>query len=81
MDTVLVRHCEMSGHLYPEVLAVDVPCSIQARLLARRIAWSYPQHGWDVTTGQYWFRDENGLHEIWSQPQWKSAYAPDASAA
>ncbi len=81
MNMIIVRHCNMPEHRYPEILAMDVPCSLQARLIARSIARSYAEHGWSLQTGQYWFRDENGFHDIWSQPQPIETVATHAIAA
>lgn len=53
----------------PKPLATDLATESAARQLARRLASSYRCHGCHEATGVFWFRDEQGLAEIWAQPQ------------
>lgn len=52
----------------PKPLALDLPGLDAARRLARRLAKSYPLHG-RYETGVFWFRDHDGLAEIWPAAQ------------
>ncbi|MGU3538893.1 hypothetical protein [Methylobacterium sp. A54F] len=37
--------------------------------IVSRLAWSYPEHGFNPESKVYWFADDKGLHEIWVEPQ------------
>ena len=51
----------------PKPLATDIPTEDAARQIARRLAHSYSCHGRHDATGVFWFRDIEGLAEIWAQ--------------
>lgn len=53
----------------PKALALDLPGLDAAQKLAKRLAYSYPCHGRRAATGVFWFRDQDGLVEIWPQVQ------------
>ena len=65
---VLVRRPGNYRDPNPRPLAVDLPGLAAARRLAMRLAKSYPLHGCHET-GVFWFRDRDGLVEIWPEAQ------------
>lgn len=36
--------------------------------LTRRLATSFPEHGFDPSRGSWWFRDNRGLHRLLVAP-------------
>lgn len=50
-------------------LAIDIANEEGAQRIARRLARSYPCHGQHDERGVLWFRDREGLVEIWPQRQ------------
>ena len=53
----------------PKALATDLDTRVAARELAEHLAHSYACHGEHDETGVLWFRDQEGLAEIWPQRQ------------
>ena len=57
-----------SGIKNMALLAYAIPSMKDAERLVQRLAGSYPEHGLEPSTGVYWFRDKQGMHEIWAWP-------------
>ncbi|CAA9308616.1 MAG: hypothetical protein AVDCRST_MAG90-284 [uncultured Microvirga sp.] len=66
----------LSGHGAPiskDILAHAIPGADESLELAKRLATSFPEHGFDPQQGSWWFKDDQGLHRL--------LIAPDAEFA
>lgn len=63
------------------LVAYDIPEAVNARRLVRRLATSYAEHGLNAVTLAYWFRDAEGVHEVWTEPQIDALRYLDQAAA
>lgn len=71
---IMIENC--SGHgtaVSKDVLAYSISGAAESLELARRLATSFPEHGFDANRGSWWFRDDQGLHRL--------LVAPDAELA
>ncbi len=67
---------DFSGHgtaVSKDVLAYSIVGVDETFELARRLATSFPEHGFDPKQGSWWFKDDRGLHRL--------LVAPDAELA
>lgn len=66
----------LSGHgtaVSKDVLAHSIAGADESFELTRRLATSFPEHGFDPNQGSWWFKDQRGLHRL--------LVAPDAELA
>jgi hypothetical protein len=66
---ILIENC--SGHGTPvsqNVLAYSIAGADESLELARRLATSFPEHGFDPKRGSWWFKDDRGLHRLLVAP-------------
>jgi len=63
---IMTRDLDSRSGRTPRLLAVDIPCPVEARGMVERIAATYPDCG--RTRFGWSFRDRDGLHEIWAAP-------------
>ena len=64
--SIYVRTVSVFGRRPDRLLACDIGSEHEARKIVRDLAASYEEFGLDPLTRVYWFRDEEGVHEIWS---------------
>ena len=63
---IYVRTVSVFDQRPGRLLACEIGSEHEARKLVRDLAVSYEEYGLDPLTRVYWFRDEEGVHEIWS---------------
>lgn len=68
MHSIYLQSANTSPGNNRETLATDIADGSMARELVRRIAKSFSDHGLVRNSGAYWFRDEDGVREIWCEP-------------
>ncbi len=56
-----------------DILAYSIAGADETLELAKRLASSFPEHGFDQNQGSWWFKDDDGLHRL--------LVAPDAELA
>ena len=66
--SIFIRDITDAGGQNFQMIAYEISSSEDARTLICGVAESYPEHGYEDATQVSWFRDKNGLHEIWAWP-------------
>lgn len=66
--SIFVRDITENGYRNMKMIAHAIQTPEDAETLVRGVAASYPEHGYEETTQVSWFRDKDGLHEIWAYP-------------
>lgn len=74
--TIFVRDILTQTTACRYMLACEISERKKAEEMIARLADTYEEHGLDRGTSVHWFRDRQGLHEIWVQRMAEPASAP-----
>lgn len=66
--SILVRDLGTPAGRNVRLLAADIADPAQAAGIVERIVASYADNGRSKMAHMRWFRDKDGLHEIWAEP-------------
>lgn len=66
---ILIENVSRQGAaLSKDILAHSIAGADETFELTKRLATSFPEHGFDPNRGSWWFRDQRGLHRLLVAP-------------
>jgi len=61
---ILIENLSGHGAASKHVLAHSISGADETFELTKRLATSFPEHGFDPKRGSWWFKDHRGLHRL-----------------